>query len=425
MASSTVRRITPKTPRNFGKIHDDFPVPDLTEIQTRSYDRFLQADLPAESRQDSGFEGVFSEIFPIESYDKTLKLEYIKFDLGKPRYEPDECRQLRSDLRPPSARLAEAEQGRGQGHRGVGLPGRHADHDRRRRVHHQRRRARGGQPAPPLAGRGFRGRDRGGRQEAARLPRDPRARLVDRASGHEEGDVGRPHRPVGQVLVDDAAPRHEPGKFSSDDAILRMFYESESVETGDPKAAACSKAGSPAATWSTPTRAKCPDRERLGHLQDPGAGAGRRRRSARSRCSRTPRTRSSSSRSRDDPTTDHESALLRIYQRLRPGNPPQLGEGPRAVPREVLRHQPLPFGQGRPLPDQPQVRADHPRRQDDARPARLRQRDQVHPQPAQEQGARRRHRPPGQPPPADDRRAGRRRAAQGLPQAPPAPSRSG
>jgi len=92
---TTVRRITPETPRNFGRIHDEYPVPDLTEIQTRSYERFLQADIPAEERADSGLEGVFREIFPIESYDKTLKLEYIKFDLGKPRYEPDECRQLR------------------------------------------------------------------------------------------------------------------------------------------------------------------------------------------------------------------------------------------------------------------------------------------------------------------------------------------
>ena len=33
--------------------------------------------------------------FPIASYDNTLKLEYIKYELGKPRYEPDECRQLR------------------------------------------------------------------------------------------------------------------------------------------------------------------------------------------------------------------------------------------------------------------------------------------------------------------------------------------
>ena len=43
----------------------------------------------------AGIESVLREIFPIESYDKTLRLEYVRYDLGKPRYEPDECRQLR------------------------------------------------------------------------------------------------------------------------------------------------------------------------------------------------------------------------------------------------------------------------------------------------------------------------------------------
>ena len=67
----------------------------MTDVQTRSYDRFLQLDISPEKRQSSGLEGVLREIFPIESYDKTLSLEYIKYELGKPRYGPDECRQLR------------------------------------------------------------------------------------------------------------------------------------------------------------------------------------------------------------------------------------------------------------------------------------------------------------------------------------------
>src|SRR5271156_6360535 len=92
---TTVRRIVPAQKRNFGQIFDEFPVPDLTQIQTRSYERFLQADLSVTERVEAGLEGVFREIFPIESYDKTLKLEYLHYDLGKPRYDPDECRQLR------------------------------------------------------------------------------------------------------------------------------------------------------------------------------------------------------------------------------------------------------------------------------------------------------------------------------------------
>ena len=55
----------------------------------------MQYEVPWQKRQDQGIEGVLREIFPVESYDKTLRLEYIRYELGKPRYEPDECRQLR------------------------------------------------------------------------------------------------------------------------------------------------------------------------------------------------------------------------------------------------------------------------------------------------------------------------------------------
>ncbi len=89
------RLISPQQTRNFGRIGDAIEVPSLTDVQTRSYDRFLQLDVAAEKRTPTGLEGVLREIFPIESYDKTISLDYIKYDLGKPRYDPDECRQLR------------------------------------------------------------------------------------------------------------------------------------------------------------------------------------------------------------------------------------------------------------------------------------------------------------------------------------------
>src|SRR5262249_8904086 len=89
------RIIIPTTERNFGRFGDAVDVPDLTEVQTRSYNRFLQVDVTWEKRTVTGLEGVLKEIFPIESYDKKISLEYIKYELGKPRYDPDECRQLR------------------------------------------------------------------------------------------------------------------------------------------------------------------------------------------------------------------------------------------------------------------------------------------------------------------------------------------
>jgi DNA-directed RNA polymerase subunit beta len=95
MATRAVRRLQPSEVRHFGSRRASHSIPDLTEIQTRFYDRFLQYDTPQNKRKDEGIEGVLREIFPIESYDKTVKLEYLRYELGKPRYDPDECRQLR------------------------------------------------------------------------------------------------------------------------------------------------------------------------------------------------------------------------------------------------------------------------------------------------------------------------------------------
>src|SRR5437763_15974352 len=95
MPIPATRIIKPEAIRNFGRFGDAVEVPGLTDVQVRSYERFLQLDIGPEKRQPLGLEGVLREIFPIESYDKTISLDYIKYELGKPRYGPDECRQLR------------------------------------------------------------------------------------------------------------------------------------------------------------------------------------------------------------------------------------------------------------------------------------------------------------------------------------------
>jgi DNA-directed RNA polymerase subunit beta len=81
--------------RNFGKIADAIEVPDLIEVQLKSYSRFLQKDVPLNKRQDIGLESLFREIFPIQSYDKTMELEYLGYELEKPRYSLEQCRELR------------------------------------------------------------------------------------------------------------------------------------------------------------------------------------------------------------------------------------------------------------------------------------------------------------------------------------------
>ena len=95
MAITTKRRLMPTQVRRFGSGGDRYFTPDLTQIQTKSYSDFLQQLVSSDKRKDQGIESVLREIFPVESYDKQLTLDYVRYDLGKPRYTPDECRQLR------------------------------------------------------------------------------------------------------------------------------------------------------------------------------------------------------------------------------------------------------------------------------------------------------------------------------------------
>ena len=81
--------------RNYGKIKEVVEIQNLVLIQTKAYRDFLQADISASKRKNFGIEAILREIFPISNYDGTMSLDYIKYELGKPRYTQDECRQLR------------------------------------------------------------------------------------------------------------------------------------------------------------------------------------------------------------------------------------------------------------------------------------------------------------------------------------------
>ena len=95
MATTSQRRLEPTSVRHFGTGLGDFELPDLTALQTVSYAAFLQADVDARRRKDQGLESVLREIFPISSYDGNTTLEFLHYELGKPRYTSQECRQLR------------------------------------------------------------------------------------------------------------------------------------------------------------------------------------------------------------------------------------------------------------------------------------------------------------------------------------------
>ncbi|MCF7852648.1 MAG: DNA-directed RNA polymerase subunit beta, partial [Simkaniaceae bacterium] len=71
--------------------HDEIlDLPNLIEIQVKSYLQFLQADRLPHERENMGLEEVFKEIFPIKSYDEKIVLEYLSYNLGVPKYTPEE-----------------------------------------------------------------------------------------------------------------------------------------------------------------------------------------------------------------------------------------------------------------------------------------------------------------------------------------------
>jgi DNA-directed RNA polymerase subunit beta len=66
-------------------------LPNLIEIQVKSFNQFLQSDVYPEERQNIGLQEVFNETFPIKSYDEKTVLEFISYNLGVPKYSPEEC----------------------------------------------------------------------------------------------------------------------------------------------------------------------------------------------------------------------------------------------------------------------------------------------------------------------------------------------
>ncbi len=79
--------------KNFARIPQIAGIPNLIDIQKQSYDRFLQADVPPEARDDSGLQAVFKSVFPIKDFSDTASLEFIKYSLGEEKYNVAECLQ--------------------------------------------------------------------------------------------------------------------------------------------------------------------------------------------------------------------------------------------------------------------------------------------------------------------------------------------
>ncbi len=318
MPISAKRTIIPEQTRNFGRHGDQIEVPPLTDIQTRSYERFLQLDTAPERRTATGLEGVLKEIFPIESYDKTLSLSYLRYELGKPRYGPDECRQLRLTYGRPFRvwlRLNKEQPVEEEVYLG---------------------------DMPIMIGGGEFIINGAERVVVSQLHRSPGVDFVAEIEGErrlhscriipERGswiEINVTKKETLGVRIDQSGKfssmtllRAMDPAYSSDADILRAFYPTEEVkitpanrprlegaqaaddvidpETGEVYLDACdtfTKEHLDRVYASTLTAVNV-----LGKLKDPLIQTSL----------------------KEDPTNTHEEALLKIYQRLRPGNPPQL-----------------------------------------------------------------------------------------------------
>ncbi len=79
--------------KKFGKRPSILRTPYLLEIQKRSYEKFLQAGIPADQRIDQGLQAAFKSVFPIESYIGNAALEFVSYRLGDPPFDVKECQQ--------------------------------------------------------------------------------------------------------------------------------------------------------------------------------------------------------------------------------------------------------------------------------------------------------------------------------------------
>ena len=78
---------------DFGKVPQFLEVPNLIEIQKRSYEKFLQRDVPMEKREEAGLQAAFLSVFPISDYNETAEIEFIGYSVGEPKYSVRECLQ--------------------------------------------------------------------------------------------------------------------------------------------------------------------------------------------------------------------------------------------------------------------------------------------------------------------------------------------
>ncbi|MEW6409259.1 MAG: DNA-directed RNA polymerase subunit beta [Nitrospirota bacterium] len=86
---------------DFSKIPAIIDIPNLIDIQKSSYERFLQKDASPEERKDIGLQSALLSVFPIYDFNKTASLAFVEYSVGKPKYDARECLQKGSTYAAP------------------------------------------------------------------------------------------------------------------------------------------------------------------------------------------------------------------------------------------------------------------------------------------------------------------------------------
>ena len=325
MATSAQRRLNPTKVRRFGSGIEYPSPPDLSCIQTNAFRYFLQLEVPFDKRKDQGIESVLREIFPIVSYDGNIQLYYVRYELGKPRYTPEECRYLRLTYGMPFRvwlRLNKEQPIEEEVYLG---------------------------DIPVMLGGGEFIINGAERVVVSQLHRSPGIDFVMESDGTSEREYPScrviPERGswIGininkkdsmTVRIDQSTKfsvltllRAMDSAYSEDSDILRAFYEPVTVKLSDRKSA--SKLVDKIAVDDIVFP---PDSPRAGELLvEAGRKISAELAEAVGGCGlkevdviEPPKNQLLLNSLAEDVTSSHEEALMRIYQRLRPGNPPSL-----------------------------------------------------------------------------------------------------
>ncbi len=93
MATTSICASNLRLRRTFAKKSQVIEIPNLIELQKKSYEDFLQRDVDPDKRESTGLNSVFKSVFPISDFNNTASLEFVSYALETPKYDVDECRQ--------------------------------------------------------------------------------------------------------------------------------------------------------------------------------------------------------------------------------------------------------------------------------------------------------------------------------------------